>query len=54
MTWFLSSNYLSHKQLETRLCVMNIVAVDALVLKHQAINIDNVYQILIALDQVLK
>ena len=33
--------YLTHKQLETRVCIIIIMATDALVIKHQAISIQN-------------
>ena len=33
---------LTHKQLEMNVCIINTVATDALVLKHQAISINSV------------
>ena len=42
---------LTHKQLEMHGYIISIVATDALVLKHQAINIYNADYISIVLDQ---
>ena len=43
---------LTHRWLKTNGCVLNTVATDALVLKHQAISIHSANQILIVLDQI--
>ena len=42
---------LTHKQLETHVCVLSTMATDALVLKHRAISIHNPDGIFIVLDQ---
>ena len=44
--------YLTHKMLDMHGCILSTVATDALVLKHQAISIDNAEQISIASDQI--
>ena len=42
----------THKQLETIVCVISIVATDVLVLKHQAIGIHSVDSVLIVLPKI--
>ena len=42
---------LTHKHPETHECILNTVATDALVLKHQVISTHSAEQICIALDQ---
>ena len=43
---------LTHKQLETHVCVISTVATDALVLKHQAISMHNAGYIFIVLERL--
>ena len=50
MSVCLGLEFLTHKQLKTHGCVISIVAIDALVLKHQAISIHIVDKIIIVLD----
>ena len=45
--------WLAHKQLEMYGCILSTVAIDVLVLKHQAISIHKADQISIALDPFL-
>ena len=47
----LTIQHLTHKQLETHVCILSTVATDALFLKNQAISIHNADQISIELDQ---